>query len=37
MKMPHDLFQVTTVDENGRGSYGERIGDSSRREPWASS
>ena len=37
MKVPHDLFQVTTVDENGRGSHGERLGDNCRRELWASS
>ncbi len=37
IRVPHDLFKFTTTNENGRGSHGERIGDSSRREPWASS
>ena len=33
--MPYDLSQVTTTYDNGRGSHGERIGDTRRREPWA--
>ncbi|HVN80140.1 MAG TPA: tetratricopeptide repeat protein [Terriglobia bacterium] len=35
MKVPHNLSKFTTADENGRGSHGERIGGTSRREPWA--
>ena len=34
-RVPHDFFQVTTTYENGRGSHGERIGDTICREPWA--
>ncbi len=35
MRVPHELFKFTATVENRRGSHGERIGDSSRREPWA--
>jgi hypothetical protein len=34
IRVRHDLIQVIKVDENGRGSHGEHIGDTSRREPW---
>lgn len=32
---PPDLFRFATADKNGIGSHGERIGDSSRHDPWA--
>jgi hypothetical protein len=34
LKSPMTLFKLTAADENGRGSHGERIGDTGRRETW---
>ena len=34
-KAPRDDLKLTTRNERGVGSHGERIGDGGRHEPWA--